>query len=104
MNVRVDRETIDVNGMLFDRKHTEGFRIGYKVEGSGDQVESWDAKGVGFKTLRLSYGPWGEDLPYMANAYHAIEYVNWMNAIIAEVGKPAPAATDVGSGRREQAF
>ena len=106
-NVRVviQKDRVLVGNHLFDRQHFSGFRKGYEDNGPNDSGGNYFDKTFAMSTtLRFQYGRWGEDLEYMVNNYHASEYVIWMNAVIAEVGKPEPKEIDAKQGQRKQVF
>ncbi|WP_161793899.1 hypothetical protein, partial [Jannaschia aquimarina] len=86
--IEISEGTIKVGGKYYAREHSSGFRIGYKVEGQDAGLKNhFMDKSFGMTGLRLSYGEWGEDLPYLINSYHSAEMVIWMNGIVAGVGK-----------------
>lgn len=85
--------------MRFDRKYFGGVRLGYSIQTeSGALKEHFSDGNFGLQALRIEYGPWGEDLPYLVNGYHATEIVLWMNMVMrATISEPPKAhAPDVG--------
>lgn len=102
------KDKIKFGDKTFDRKYFNGMRIGYTVskDESFDEAMGNDFYDVSMGTaaLRLTYGKWGEDLPYMINKYHSAEIVVWMNELFASVGAPEPSANKASEGRREQKF
>lgn len=90
---------------VYDRRHFGGMRIGYTVDSTdGSLKEHFLDQQMGYAALRLTYGRWGEDLPYLVNKYHAPEIVIWMNELIDEVGAPPPKDVDASQGLRGQIF
>lgn len=104
VKVHVTPDTITYGDTSYDRKHTSGFVLGYEVKGQGELKNHFFDQSMGLMALRLTYGRWGEDLPYMVNKYHAAEIVIWMNEIIAAVGAPKPAEHDLEQGRKTEEF
>lgn len=85
----------------YDRKHYSGMQTGYSVQSrEGLKNDVFDIAAGNLTALRLTYGRWGEDLPYLVNGYHAAEIVNWMNEIIDGVGAPQRPRNDPYSGRK----
>jgi hypothetical protein len=91
---------IKVGKLYFDRGHYGGMRIGYEIDtGMALLKNDFHDLGVGLQALRLSYGLWGEDLPFLVNRYHAAEIVIWMSYMISltEAGKDPTPQTGVRS-------
>lgn len=108
LEIRATPSQLRVGHMVFDRAYYRGMRLGYS-----DPNESIKAKAFGFGigegwgggiALRVAYGRWGENTPYLINGYYAVSYINWMNEQIAAVGAPEPSGTDYALGRREENF
>lgn len=98
---------IQVGPYYFDRTKYGGMRLGYEITGKSAESmlkNDFHDISIGMQALRLSYGLWGEDLPYLVNKYHANEIVLWLNIMIARtIAKPA-GATDIETGQRKQVF
>jgi hypothetical protein len=91
---------IKVGKLYFDRGHYGGMRTGYEISTSAGLLKNdFHDLGIGLVALRLSYGLWGEDLPYLVNRYHGAEIVIWMNYMIglAEAEKEPSPQTGVRS-------
>lgn len=102
--ITITPSTVTIGKYRFKREHSKGLRMGYEVTHDTSNSSMLSEKQIFFTGLRLSYGPWGEDLPYMVNKYHGAEYVNWINSILDYVGSPEPQSTAPEEGRREQRF
>lgn len=104
----ITKDGITVNDVKYRPNLTSGLRVGYQVEGSdtlsGQAEVSKEGRGVGFKTLRYAYGSWGEDLPFAVNAYHAAEYVVWVNMMIKGFYAPPAKQNDPSKGRKSADF
>ncbi|MEE4212424.1 MAG: hypothetical protein V2I43_24535 [Parvularcula sp.] len=103
--ITVQPDAIKVGNQVFDRNYVFGFRVGYTIE-SDDKTLKNDFldQSMGFASLRLAYGRWGEDLPYLVNKYHSGEIVIWVNEVIDSVGAPPAKDIDSGKGLRGQIF
>lgn len=99
VEVDVSKEAILYGGRKFDRRYHYGMQIGYK-SGEGQLKTSALAPAMGVQNVRLTYGPWGEDLKYMVNAYHASEIIVWMNDIIDGIGASSQSRYDPYAGRK----
>lgn len=96
---------IRVGSYYFDRTKYGGMRIGYEIKTTGNLLKNdFHDLSIGMQALRLSYGPWGEDLPYLVNKYHANEIVLWLNIMIARTMARPAGPTDTATGQRPQAF
>jgi len=103
LQITATRDAIRMEDMLFDRKQTGGFRLGYELQMNvGVLKNGFDDINLGLQGLRLSYGYWGEDLPYLVNGYHANEIVMWLNFVVGKVG--SPAEPDAQTGHRDNAY
>lgn len=79
------RAGITIGGYRFDWQKTKGLRLGYSA--GGKPVEEVQFRWHG---LRMSYGAWGFDLPYMPPSYQAASYVVWINMMLETVGQEDP--------------
>lgn len=103
VTIFADKDKIVVGRQTFDRQHYSGLRLGYEIQTPDAQLKNdFHDLDIGLQGLRLVYGPWGEDLPYLVNKYHANEIVLWINLQINATA-PAPVTT-AQSGDREQRF
>ena len=88
------------DGMIFDTKHYSGMAQGHEMK-SG-KVK--DQTGLGFFTgLKVTYGNWGEETPFMFQKGRGVEYLLWMNALIEPV-VTGGAVHESELGERAQAF
>lgn len=105
VKVIVQKDAIKFGDKTYDRQHFGGMRIGYSIETDDNALKNdFFDKSMGMSALRLCYGRWGEDLPYLVNKYHAAEIVIWLNEHIDAVGAPAPRENAPSEGRRKQTF
>ncbi|WP_065332291.1 hypothetical protein [Tritonibacter mobilis] len=99
LHIVAEKDFIRFGTMKFDRQYTDVIVI------KENSNETSLTKGItkpksGVTALRLSYGPWGEDLPYLVDSYYADEIVIWMNDIIAAVGAEQPSEHDSKEGKK----
>lgn len=86
----------------FDRAHFGGMRSGYSIQTESAVLSSdFTSSNFNLAGLRVSYGPWGEDLPYLINGYHSVGLILWMNMALGSVDMPPPKAHDPSQGREE---
>jgi len=105
VEIYADANEVRVGSQRFDRTHYGHFRLGYEIQTSEGLLKNdFHDLDIGLQGLRLSYGLWGEDLPYLVNKYHANEIVLWLNAMIAQTAKPVEAAPIRETGQRQQEF
>jgi hypothetical protein len=67
-------------------------------------VTSFKREGMMWTELRVSYGRWGETLPYMMPKDEAYDYVLWLAEILEWVSKPDARENIPEAGIRAQAF
>jgi hypothetical protein len=104
VKVVANRQYIQVGSQYFERENYGGMRLGYEIETSmGLLKNDFHDLSIGLQGIRLSYGRWGEDLPYLVNSYHANEIVLWLNVKIGET-EAAIAAPVSQTGNRPQSF
>jgi len=101
VRITVTPEAVKYGSEYFDRRFHHGVRTGWSMQGVELQNSFFD-KSFGLQALRFTYGRWGEDLPYMVNAYHAQEIVIWMNEIIDQVGAPPAPSNDPYAGHKTE--
>ncbi|MEE4212573.1 MAG: hypothetical protein V2I43_25285 [Parvularcula sp.] len=85
ITVKADQTGIIVGGRRYGWERASGMRIGYSLGG----VERSSQQMV-YTGLRMAYGQWGDDLPYMVRNYYAPAYVVWLNGLLEAVA-PLPA-------------
>ena len=104
VEVIATREYVRVGPYYFDRARYGGITIGYQIT-YGSTTHSGGDSGFPmiWKGLRLNYGPWGKDLPYLVNDFHSVEVALWLSAMIASVKKP-PEGSSTEHGTRTQKF
>jgi hypothetical protein len=87
-------------GLVFDTVHYSGMRKGFEMK-SG-KVK--DQAGLGlFTGLRVGYGEWGEETPFMFQKMRGLEYILWMNSMIEPV-VIGGAVHESEIGERKQSF
>lgn len=100
-----NKRYIHIGPYYFDRDHYGGMRVGYELQtGASVLKNDFHDLSIGLQAIRLTYGPWGEDLPYLVNGYHANAIVLWLNLMIASVDEPPVGPTSSEHGKRTQAF
>lgn len=87
--ITADHEAIRVHGRKYDWSSAKGFRLGYSLGG----VEREDKQGP-YAGLRMAYGPWGDDLPFMIRHYYAPAYIVFLNDALRVVEPRATAAAE----------
>jgi|TARA_B100000519_G_C14258826_1_gene446488 hypothetical protein len=76
------RDGVTIGKYKFDWDNLGGLRLGYSAGGKEMAREQWGHTG-----LRMTYGAWGFDLPYMTPSYYAAAYVVWVNMLFDTIGK-----------------
>jgi len=105
MKIVIQEERVKINGTTYDRNLSSGFRMGYSIESDSKALkQSFQDMSMGFTGLRFSYGPWGEDLPYVVNKYHGPEIVIWLNQMMDSVGAHKPGNNEPAIGHRAEIF
>ncbi|WP_208348989.1 hypothetical protein [Pseudaestuariivita rosea] len=100
LQITVNEDAIYVRGKRYDRAFSDGMQVGYSIQSSEGLKNDFFDISTGLMALRLTYGPWGEDLPYLVNKYHSAEIVVWINSIIHAIGTPPPSQYDPYAGRK----
>ena len=73
-------DEVTIGKLKFNWEHLHGLRLGYMAGGKERELRQGP-----FHGLRMSYGPWGYDLPYMAREYYAAAYVVWVNMMLQTI-------------------
>jgi hypothetical protein len=87
IRITADQKEIRVHGRRYGWDRAKGFRLGYSLGG----VERKDSQGF-YAGLRMAYGPWGDDLPFMVRDYYAPAYIMFLNQALQSV---QPRAVDI---------
>ena len=87
IRITADQKEIRVHGRQYGWDTAKGFRLGYSLGG----VERTDSQGF-YAGLRMAYGPWGDDLPFMVRDYYAPAYIMFLNQALQSV---QPRAVDI---------
>jgi len=87
-------------GMVFDTMQYSGMRKGHELK-SG-KVKDQAGLGI-FTGLRVGYGEWGEETPFMFQKMRGLEYILWMNGMIEPV-VTGEAVHESEVGERKQSF
>ena len=85
IRITADHENIRVHNRIYAWGRAEGFRLGYSLGG----VERVDKQGP-YAGLRLAYGPWGDDLPFLVRHYYAPAYVVFLNDALKAIEPRTP--------------
>ena len=80
IRITADQKEIRVHGRRYAWDKATGFRLGYSLGG----VERKDSQGF-YAGLRMAYGPWGDDLPFMVRDYYAPAYIMFLNQALQAV-------------------
>lgn len=94
-----EKKGVIVGQYAYSWKHAEGLRAGYSVGGVERSKKQWRYVG-----LRMAYGQWGHDLPYMVNADYSAAYVVWLNNLLETVSINTATQNDPKAGIRQQLF
>ncbi len=96
-NVKViaTKQGIKFGNLLLNRQYYGGVAIGY---------DRRSKEGPAYSQLRIIYGPWGEDTPYMLKSYKAKMILSWINLMIDSTAEPIESEHETDYGEREQAF
>ncbi|WP_157946891.1 hypothetical protein [Thalassobius sp. I31.1] len=101
VKIVVTPNTIRYGSRFFHREFHDGMRLGYSTNETDLKNKLLEGS-FGTVAMRLTYGRWGEDLPYLVNKYHADEIVIWMNEIINSVGAPIDVRHDPYAGEKSE--
>ncbi|KAA8605138.1 hypothetical protein AL036_20500 [Salipiger aestuarii] len=94
--VHADREKITVGKFRYSWDYAQGLRAGYSVGGVEKDNKQWK-----FAGLRMAYGQWSHDLPYMVNDYYSAAYIVWVNQLLETIQVASSAVNDIQAGKRE---
>lgn len=97
--VQADREKITVGKFRYNWDHAQGLRTGYSVGGVEKASKQWK-----FAGLRMAYGPWSHDLPYLVNDYYSAAYIVWVNQLLETVQTNTVAVNNPHAGIRIQQY
>lgn len=104
VEVYADRSEVRVENLRFDRRNYGGFQMGYTINtGEAMMGNDFHDLDLGLVGLRLVYGPYGEDLPWLVNKYHSQEIAIWLTYKIAEATRPQQDPGTL-AGERPQNF
>lgn len=99
ITIQADREGVKVGAYHFDWQHIEGFRMGYSSGG----VER-DEKQLWFHGLRIAYGPFGHDLPYLVRNYYVPVYVVYLNQLLGTIKVDGSTLSNQRAGIRQEMY
>ena len=80
ITITANHDTITVHNRAYAFAKSGGFRIGYSLGG----VERVSRQGF-YGGFRISYGTWGDDLPFMVRHYYAPAYVIFLNDLLQAI-------------------
>ena len=85
IRITADHEKIRVHDRVYDWDKAGGFRMGYSIGG----IERSDEQGP-YAGMRMAYGPWGDDLPFLLRKYYAPAYIMFLNQALKEIEPRTP--------------
>ena len=89
----------------YRREHFGGMATSYTIKTpDGKELGTMMEPSFGLTRLRLIYGPWGDDLPYLISSRHSTDLIIWMNLVLDAVDMPSPTAHAPDLGRVEEVF
>ena len=80
--IRADADGVQVGDLFFRWEKVEGFRMGYSIGGVVRHANQYPFHGV-----RMAYGNYGEDLPYLFSSYYVAIYVVILNEMLASIAE-----------------
>ena len=101
--ITATRDGISVGKYRYSWDNAEGLRAGYSVGG----VEKSDEQGFfwfKYKGLRMAYGQWSHDLPYMVSDYYSAAYVVWVNQLLETIQTNPETVNDAAAGIKQQMY
>ena len=96
--IRADHEKICVHDRVYYWDRAQGFRLGYSVGGVERVDKVWKYQGI-----RMSYGPYGDDIPFMVHDFYAPIYVVLLNDLLQAV-QPRSVADETAETGIKQVF
>ncbi|WP_037952998.1 hypothetical protein, partial [Sulfitobacter donghicola] len=57
-----------------------------------------------YKGLRMAYGQWSHDLPYMVSDYYSAAYVVWVNQLLETIQTNPETVNDTAAGIKQQMY
>ena len=103
ITITATRDGISVGKYRYSWDNAEGLRAGYSVGG----VEKSDEQGFfwfKYKGLRMAYGQWSHDLPYMVSDYYSAAYVVWVNQLLETIQTNPETVNDAAAGIKQQMY
>lgn len=80
VSIIATRERVTVGRYDFQWQELEGLRLGYSSGGKPRERTQF-----GWVGMRMQYGAWGYDLPYMLDGYNSAAYVIWANMMLQTI-------------------
>lgn len=103
IKIQVDREVIQVGKYRYTWDTASGMRVGYSIGGverSSEEGVLW----VKFTGMRMAYGQWGHDLPYMTNTYYSVAYAAWINQLLETIKHNTETVNDPAAGIKQELY
>lgn len=97
--IAADHSKIVVHDRVYYWQNAEGFRLGYSVGGVERVDKIWAYQGI-----RMSYGPYGDDIPFMVHYFYAPVYVVLLNQLLSAVQPRTVADRTAETGIKEVFF
>lgn len=102
VSIQVTPEAVTMNGKHYDRKLWGGFRHGHEITYTHQNKQRSTQKKFG--KLNFNYGGQTQETAWMVDHVRSTNYVNWLNDLIASIGRPPEPEHAPTSGTRKQQF
>lgn len=97
--IKADHSKIVVHDRVYYWNNAEGFRLGYSIGGIERSARVWNYQGI-----RMQYGPYGDDIPFMVHDFYAPVYVIFLNQLLSAVQPRTIADRTAETGIKEVFF
>lgn len=103
IKITADRSEIHVGKFHYDWNTAAGMRVGYSIGGverSSEQGFLW----FQYTGMRMAYGQWGHDLPYMVSSYYSVAYAAWINQLLETIQHDSESVNDAAAGIKQELY
>lgn len=103
IKITADRSEIRVGKFRYDWNTAAGMRVGYSIGGverSSEQGFLW----FKYTGMRMAYGQWGHDLPYMVSNYYSVAYAAWINQLLETVELNTETVNNPAAGIKQELY
>jgi len=103
IKIMADRSEIRVGKFRYDWNTAAGMRVGYSIGGverSSEQGFLW----FQYTGMRMAYGQWGHDLPYMVSSYYSVAYAAWINQLLETIQHDRESVNDAAAGIKQELY